>query len=333
MMPAVSCSGLTVSFSRNSGTRSSGTTVHFYKNKQVLAIILILVINKCFKNLFQNIVAGFLGFALVVLPFAIYFYAKGALYDMLYGTILYNIKYATGSYWEVSIAQVLQRMRWTWPCWGYLVVTVIGKKRDIVLYIIHAISAICCMMIVLSGNSFGHYSIICAVFIPLFFNALREYNIDTECTLNWKPLFIMLCVLAVVPAVSKGVNRLNILIREDGESSYAISAKEIIAEINYDDRDEIIGYNTDSLFYLYTDIVPCYKYYTLQDWQSGKSNEMTEENVEFYKSKIAKWVIVADAIKNEPIRSAINDNYSLVKKVSYSDEELEHELLLYQRNV
>ena len=34
MMQAVSCSGLTVYFDRNSGIRSSGTTVHFRKNKQ-----------------------------------------------------------------------------------------------------------------------------------------------------------------------------------------------------------------------------------------------------------------------------------------------------------
>ena len=33
MMQAVSCSGLTVYFDRNSGIRSSGTTVHFRKNK------------------------------------------------------------------------------------------------------------------------------------------------------------------------------------------------------------------------------------------------------------------------------------------------------------
>ena len=34
MMQAVSCSGLTVYFDRNSGIRSSGTTVDFRKNKQ-----------------------------------------------------------------------------------------------------------------------------------------------------------------------------------------------------------------------------------------------------------------------------------------------------------
>ena len=36
MMQAVSCSGLTVYFDRNSGIRSSGTTVHFRKNKHIM---------------------------------------------------------------------------------------------------------------------------------------------------------------------------------------------------------------------------------------------------------------------------------------------------------
>ena len=39
MMQAVSCSGLTVYFDRNSGIRSSGTTVHFRKNKQLDGVL------------------------------------------------------------------------------------------------------------------------------------------------------------------------------------------------------------------------------------------------------------------------------------------------------
>ena len=40
MMQAVSCSGLTVYFDRNSGIRSSGTTVHFRKNKQYVRVVI-----------------------------------------------------------------------------------------------------------------------------------------------------------------------------------------------------------------------------------------------------------------------------------------------------
>ena len=45
------------------------------------------------KNLWQNFLSFCAGFAIIVLPFVIYFAAHGALYDAFYGTILFNMKY------------------------------------------------------------------------------------------------------------------------------------------------------------------------------------------------------------------------------------------------
>ena len=46
-----------------------------------------------FKTLLRNVVNFCAGFAIIVLPFVIYFAAHDALYDALYGTILLNTKY------------------------------------------------------------------------------------------------------------------------------------------------------------------------------------------------------------------------------------------------
>lgn len=50
-----------------------------------------------FKTLLKNFLSFCAGFAVIVLPFMIYFAAHGALYDMLYGTILLNVLYTTGT--------------------------------------------------------------------------------------------------------------------------------------------------------------------------------------------------------------------------------------------
>ena len=50
-----------------------------------------------FKTLLKNFLSGVAGFAVIVAPFAIYFAAHGALYDALYGTLLYNLKYTASS--------------------------------------------------------------------------------------------------------------------------------------------------------------------------------------------------------------------------------------------
>ncbi len=56
------------------------------------AIFLIRV--RDFKTLRRNVLNFLAGFAIICLPFVIYFAAHGALYDMLYGTILLNVIYS-----------------------------------------------------------------------------------------------------------------------------------------------------------------------------------------------------------------------------------------------
>lgn len=63
-----------------------------------------LMANQLWKNLLQNAGMFLLGAAAVVLPFCAYFAAHGALYEMWYGTVLYNFEYlgTVGGYTSVD---------------------------------------------------------------------------------------------------------------------------------------------------------------------------------------------------------------------------------------
>ena len=60
---------------------------------QVLLVAIFLLQARDFKNLWQNFLSFCAGAVIIVLPFVIYFAAHGALYEMFYGTILFNLKY------------------------------------------------------------------------------------------------------------------------------------------------------------------------------------------------------------------------------------------------
>ncbi len=62
----------------------------------VLLTTFLLIRAGAFKNIWQNFLSFWAGFAIICLPFVIYFAAHGALYEMIYGTILINILHATG---------------------------------------------------------------------------------------------------------------------------------------------------------------------------------------------------------------------------------------------
>ena len=62
----------------------------------VLLTTFVLIRAGASKNIWQNFLSFWAGFATICLPFVIYFAAHGALYEMIYGTILINVTHATG---------------------------------------------------------------------------------------------------------------------------------------------------------------------------------------------------------------------------------------------
>lgn len=59
----------------------------------LLVIGLILIINRQWKNLIENVLFGLLGMLVVTLPLFIWYFSKNALNEMLYATFLHGLKY------------------------------------------------------------------------------------------------------------------------------------------------------------------------------------------------------------------------------------------------
>ena len=63
----------------------------------VAVVFIVLCYHRMWKNILCNILWFLIGFALIFMPFAIYFSWHGAFEDMWYATFLYNIEYALHS--------------------------------------------------------------------------------------------------------------------------------------------------------------------------------------------------------------------------------------------
>ncbi len=294
----------------------------------VATVTVVLIINKKFLNLLYNIIGFILGFAAVTVPFVIYFACKGALYDMIYGTLLYNFMYATGSSLERDTATVLLHLYRILPAILLLVLSAtLSVRKNIALTTANIVAATLSVYVSVSGNAYGHYAIILAVFIPVSVSyALSEFELKNKKI----PTLLPGSFACLLLAVCIGICQVKASAFASGEKTKRMKdiAFKIVSYIPEEDRDEVIGYNMESRFYMYTDIVPCFKYYTLQDWQSGKSEDMIEENVEFYRSGKAKWIAVNYSVDLEPIRNAIEENYSF-----YAHEfDGENSITLYKRN-
>ncbi len=293
-----------------------------------LAIFIDLISKKSFKNLFANLISGFAGIACVVLPFIIYFGSKKMLYDFIYGTILYNFAYATADV-EVTVEAVFKILYLLSPI---VIVNIVAfkKKPNKFLWMFIVLSGILATYVVAFGRLYVHYYLILCVYIPLLFVMLSKKSVDNKCetsfVLTGAGKKAALCSVVAVLGLYCVAGMLSMSMEKD--SSYLGEAKEQAELIPQEDRESVIGYGVGPEWYLKTQILPCGKYFVLQDFQSSQSDDMLKENVEFYSSGTAKWVVVKDDIKFEEIENAINNNYDLVDYREIGDETL----ALYKRN-
>ncbi len=297
----------------------------------VLTITIVLLIHQKWKNLLFNILGFLAGTAMIILPFILYFALQGALYDLFYGTILFNVGNTVGISSAVGITTSIRHILRTSPAWGCILLCVIARSVDRKIRLVHILAAIASIMVVSLGYAFGHYSIILAVFVPVDVQLLRFFCQDRKVEIKhvWKGLIVLSSLFALAVCGVRGYSKITNFMQGSQESAYETASKTIASYIPEEDRDAVIGYDVSSQFYLYTDIMPCYKYFTFQYKQSRYSEQMLRENIEFYQSAAAKWIVVEGWITFPEIQSAIEENYSLYE--SYQLAEDGTALYLYER--
>ena len=102
---------------------------------QTFLVAIFLLQARDFKNLWQNVLSFCAGFAVIVLPFAIYFAAHGALYDMIYGTVLFNMKYTESPLlYQLESRPIILRMIYSiihfLPLFIMIIVTAMTLKQN-----------------------------------------------------------------------------------------------------------------------------------------------------------------------------------------------------------
>lgn len=155
----------------------------------VLLTTIFLLHAREFKNIWQNFLSFCAGFAVICLPFVIYFAAHGALYDMIYGTILFNINHTTGFHWRsedfwrfmVPYAKFSFVILF-WMIAASLFALVINRKSRLAWSGLFASSSM--LFLLLKGRPFYGYTELIIALLPLMFAVLYELKINLSPTLK-----------------------------------------------------------------------------------------------------------------------------------------------------
>lgn len=267
----------------------------------VVFIAIILIVHKKWNNLLRNILAFLSGFAVVSIPFFLYFAANGALYEMWYGMIVYNLDYAKegGIHFDQQMfLDIIRLLCIFFNSYSLLFVGIwmifLNKGRRItgILWVLVAI--ITSGMFIFS-DAFAHYSMIA---LPYFCVSIIElHKIRKICTTKsviWKlNNAILLCFLAVgFFAGSIAVAKLPLF--HSGGAQKAEKGIDILQLIPEEEKESFIAWNCPMGLYLEENLHPYYKYFFLQDWLGSRSESLNAEIHDVFFEGDVKWILISE---------------------------------------
>lgn len=292
----------------------------------VLVVIISLFANKAYRNFFQNVLTFLSGSLITFLVIASYFIINNAFGEMIYGTFLFNIKYAEGLSGITSQEGLVKFFYLVSPVifsWGMGVFCLLKKENKYIGLLLIIASALTFFVLLLGGN-FYHYFILTApcfvlgivLFIDLYVKKGKKlwqegYRIIIVCILmlffGTCGLYLNFSFLATQSAVD--------LIKNQPQKEYYNSAVTIGSSIPTGDSDKVFGYSVPAGWFLMTDIMPCYRYFTLQEWWGLYDPQIISETNEMLKNDPPKWIVMTnDKQTNQKIYDVLETKYKFVTK-------------------
>ena len=296
----------------------------------LLCIAASLIRRNQWINLLQNLLLGLLGLATVSVPVCWYFYTHGALYDMLYGTFLHNMLYATNhTHYPIFSALFLKFLALYAPgiC-ACAIFFIKWKSKRCRLYTSLLFAALMSYGMLIYTNVYTHYFLLGP---PLFAIAVAAEVSGKSFPNVWKgiifhsfhrehmnplrgnsvsillagitSLYILLSVYSACAPIYKTY------LTDISYNEYAqiVAGMSVIPE---DERDSVIAYQTRASLYCHADIVPCYKYFTLQKWMTTSKVNIY---LEFMKNIVLEhplWIVIRTGEKDYTIRALLTGFYT-----------------------
>lgn len=244
----------------------------------LLVIFICLIRKKQWKNLLENILFGLLGILIVAIPVAAFFYKRNALYDMIYGTFIFNLKYTDFVTKSFSLRDWFNQ---TAPLFLSLLLILLNllKTRQVRLIDITAlvITAVNLFMFV-KINTYIHYFII---IFPVFFFILILYV---------KPGNHLSILLTAALSVSyfTGCKNLAVYYLRPDHMSLFSTANQYFPK---SEKDSAIAVDVPSEIYLNLGITPCSRFAAFQTRIFKINSEFEAEFVQTMQEKEPKWII------------------------------------------
>lgn len=282
----------------------------------VAFVAVTLMVKGHWKNLWKNAAFFILGAALLLVPFCLYFYCHGALYEMWYGTLIYNFSYA-GSHMDalafslVDFLLYVRRYIFGFALlfasgWGLLL-----KERGRLGDALWFMTALVSLAFLYTQNAYDHYAICLLPMLPLAVSTLLGEGMRRAVQKLARPLCAVMCLLVLASCLYKTYKA---FVTEQPAQAYEYYGDEygsLLALLPEEGRESFIAIDCPRRIYLENDLRPDFRFFTLQTWMGLNSDEMQDRLcAELYESRV-EWLLLMD-MGQPRLPELIRENYELI---------------------
>ncbi len=293
----------------------------------VLVIMIQLIKFKSWKNLFENMRMFLCGVFIIAFPIGIYFLINNGLEDMIYGTFLFNFMYTESLTGIRSWEKIIEFLMCVFPIifslmTGFIYIRTNKKNEKEIMGWLLIIISIITLVGLLLGGVFYHYFVLASpCFVLGMILGMDFYAKNNERKSKNKGQVIIICLLFLfavgiylnicMPTIKTNYYKT----REIPQNEYNQRAQRIASIIPEEERDSVFGYSVPAGWFLITDITPCYKYFTLQEWWGLYDPQIIIKTNEMLKNNPPKWIVMAsDKQTNTKIYEILSTHYQCIEE-------------------
>ena len=278
----------------------------------VLVITVMLLQRKQWMPLLKCALSFIAGVVLPLIPFCVYFTVHHALYDFVYGTVLFNISYAGNSESLFSSQFNTIVLILCLPCAMILtsLAHMLLERHSSPLDWTVAVSGVMFLALFFNISPYQHYAAVAAIFLPILLGGVCQYACQ-HIRIRWQALAALGLILALLCGYQAKVDN-----------------KLIWSEPTYDEPEleqaiqkahgEIVLYNVLVSAYLQYDLKPMYRFAWLQDWEASFSDSYTKLLRDEFATARAKYIVVQPyyTLPEPAITRILHDRYKPVRTIT-----------------
>jgi len=292
----------------------------------ILVIMINLLINKAYRNFFDNVLTFLSGSIFIFSVIAIYFLINHAFGEMLYATFIFNFVYAESSKGISTITDLVYFFYYVSPVIFSGIMGLyycLEKEKKTIGLLLTVASAVTFFSLSMGGNYYHYFTLTTPCFvlgIVLFIDRTLKKGKEL-----WQKKYRIIRIgVLILFLITSGIymslsylatQELADLIITQPEKEYYDTALSTANLIPLADRNSVLGYSVPAGWFIMTDIMPCYKYFTLQEWWGLYDPNVITQTNEILEENPPKWIVMANNEQtNQKIYDILAAKYQLITK-------------------